>query len=78
MGKGIDMARADAPEHAAVMDDFKDQLLIVLIKRLADKDGKLVIPVAETDDTGGDLLAFNVEGLGTPTPAFHFYLEKKQ
>ena len=51
MGKGIDLARAAAPEHAAMLDDFKDQLLIVLVKRLA-KDGVLEVPVAEVDDTG--------------------------
>jgi hypothetical protein len=56
MGKGIDAARPHAPLHAAVLDDFKDQLLIVLIKRLA-KDGALDIPCAEIDDTGRDLLA---------------------
>lgn len=58
MGKGIDAARADAPEHAKMLDDFKDQLLIVCMKRLADKDGKVIIPVEEADDTGQDLLAF--------------------
>lgn len=79
MGKGIDAARAaGADVHADVMEDFRDQLLIVLIKRLADKDGNLVIPVAETDDTGGDLLAFSVQGVGGPKPAFHFQLQKKQ
>jgi hypothetical protein len=78
MGSGIDMARANAPEHAALMENFRDQLLIVLIKRLADKDGKLVIPVAETDDTGGDLLAMSVQGIDTAAPEFHFTLEKKQ
>lgn len=26
MGTGIDAARADAPEHAAIMDNFKDHL----------------------------------------------------
>ena len=36
MGKGIDMARADAPEHAQVMDDFKDQLLVCLLRRIAE------------------------------------------
>lgn len=69
MGKGIDAARADAPLHAAVLDDFKDQLLIVLIKRLG---GKVTLPVAEVDDTGGNLLAFSVvDG------AFHFEVRKK-
>lgn len=70
MGKGIDLARPDAPLHAAVMDDFKDQLLIVLLKRL----GKCVsIPVQEMDDTGTDLLAFSVND-----GVFNFELRKKQ
>lgn len=62
MGKGIDGARADSPLHAAVLDDFKDQLLIVFLKRLLKGSGKtqLRIPVAETDDTAGDLLALAV------------------
>lgn len=70
MGTGIDAARADAPLHAAVLDDFKDQLLIVLIRRLG---RSISIPVAEIDDTGGELLAFNVvDGV------FNFQLRKKQ
>lgn len=72
MGKGIDLAREHAPEHAAVLDDFKDQLIIVLVKRLA-KGGKLDIPVAEMDDTGSDLLAFAVRD-----GVFHFELQRKQ
>ena len=71
MGKGIDAARSDAPLHAAVLDDFKDQLLIVFLKRLG---GKIDIPVAETDETGNDLLAISV----TPDRVFHFELRKKQ
>ena len=71
MGKGIDLARQDAPLHAAVLDDFKDQLIIVLMKRLA-VNGQVVIPIAETDDTSGDMLAFCVEN-----GAFHFTLSKK-
>lgn len=69
MGKGIDAARHDAPEHAAVLDDFKDQLLIVFLKRLG---GKVTIPVAEVDDTGGDLLSFAVRDRN-----FVFELRKK-
>lgn len=60
MGKGIDLARVDAPEHAAVLEDFRDQLLIVLLKRLADPLGHVTIPVAEVDDTAHDLVAFHV------------------
>jgi hypothetical protein len=58
MGKGIDLAREDAPLHAAVLDDFKDQLLIVFLKRLG---GKVSIPVLEVDSTAGDMLAFSVK-----------------
>jgi hypothetical protein len=79
MGQGIDMAHAAGAEaHADVMEDFRDQLLIVLIKRLADDKGQLVIPVAETDDTGRDVLAFSIQGVGGPAPAFHFEVQKKQ
>ena len=74
MGKGIDLARAAAPEHAAMLDDFKDQLLIVLVKRLA-RDGVLEVPVAEVDDTGQDLLAFALRERNT---VFRFELRKKQ
>lgn len=69
MGKGIEAARLDAPEHAAVMDDFKDQLLIVFLKRLG---GKVSIPVAEIDDTGGDMLSFQIIDR-----TFHFTASKK-
>ena len=69
MGQGIDLARDDSPIHAAVLDDFKDQLLIVFLKRLG---GTLDIPVAEVDDTGSDMLAFSVaDGV------FHFETRKK-
>jgi hypothetical protein len=74
MGAGIDAAREFAPEHAAVLDNFKDQLLIVLIKRLADKNGRLDLPCAEIDDTARDLLAFSVDH---DARIFHFELRKK-
>lgn len=72
MGMGINLARPDAPLHAQVIDDFKDQLLIVLIKRLADEKGALSIPVEEIDDTGRDLLSFSVVNR-----VFNFVLSKK-
>lgn len=70
MGKGIDAARAIAPLHAAVLDDFKDQLLIVLIKRLG---GRVDIPVAEVGATGSHILSFSVEDR-----IFKFVLGSKQ
>jgi len=73
MGKGIDLARGDAPIHAEVLDDFKDQLLIAFLRRLVGKDGTFDIAVAEVDETGRYLLAFSVNNM-----AFHFVLEKKQ
>jgi hypothetical protein len=69
MGKGIDAARALGPEHAALLDDLKDQLLIVFLKRLG---GKVSIPVAEVDDTGMDLLSFRVSH-----GVFHFTHTRK-
>lgn len=58
MGQGVNLARAEAPLHAAVLDDLKDQLLIVFLKRLG---GKVSMPVAEIDNTGGNMLAFSVK-----------------
>lgn len=57
--------------HAALLDDLKDQLLIVFLKRLG---GQAAIPVAELDDTGLDLFSFWVEG---STKMFHFSLSRK-
>lgn len=70
MGTGTDAARAaGAGLHADVIDNFKDQLLIVLLKRLG---GKVSIPVAEVDDTGMDIVSMSVENR-----TFHFEVGKK-
>ncbi len=71
MGQGIEMARALAPEHAAAIDNMKDQLLIALIKRLG---GTVEMPVSEVDDTGQDLLSFS---LNPTTRKFTFVVSKK-
>ena len=71
MGKGIDLAAIDAPEHAAVMDDLKDQLLIVFIKRLG---GKAKVPVREIDDTGGWVMSLCLD---EAMDAFIFETSKK-
>ena len=71
MGKGIDLARdMGAGLHADVLDNFKDQLLIVFLKRLG---GKASIPVAEVDDTAQDNLAFRID----EKKVFHFEIRKK-
>jgi hypothetical protein len=70
LGKGIDLARPHAPEHAQVLDDFKDQLLIALVRRLG---GVVDMPVAEVDDTGSVTLALSVNDR-----TFHFEVRKKQ
>jgi hypothetical protein len=70
MGRGTDMAREQAPEHAALIDNLKEQLLIVFLKRLG---GKASIPVAEVDDTAQDMFAFNVRD-----GVFNFEIRKKQ
>ncbi len=71
MGKGIDAVRDINPEHAAMIDDLKDQLLIVFLKRMG---GKVSIPVAEIDDTSQNLFSFRVD----KDKIFHFKLSKKQ
>lgn len=72
MGTGIDAAKSVAPEHAAMIDNMKDQLLIVLFKRLG---GEVEIPVAEIDDTGMDTLSFSVD---FDKRVFRFVVGKKQ
>lgn len=65
MGKGRDVARdldlqtGGTGLHAQVLDDFKDQLMIVLLNRCA-RNGKVRIPVAEVDATGSFMVSFNV------------------
>ena len=70
MGKGIDAARAHSPEHAAVLDDFKDQLLLVLLQRLG---GKVSIPVSEVNGTGQLICSMAVVDR-----TFRFEVRKKQ
>lgn len=73
MGKGIDMARElGAGVHADVLENFKEQLLVVFLKRLKAKGDSLIFSVAEVDNTGSDMLAFRIEN-----GAFHFELSKK-
>lgn len=47
-----------APEHAAVIELFKGQLLIALVRRLG---SDVSIPVAEVDATGNVNLSLAVE-----------------
>ena len=71
MGIGIDLAGKHAPEHAAALDNMKDQLLIVLIKRLG---GDVTIPIEEIDGTGGALLSLSLD---PDTRTFRFVASKK-
>jgi hypothetical protein len=72
MGTGTDAARAaGAGIHADVIDNMKDQLLLVLIERLG---GDVTIPVAEIDGTGGKTLAMSLD---TKSREFNFKLGHK-
>lgn len=71
MARGIDLAREFAPEHAALVEAMKEQLLIVFLKRLG---GKIDIPAAEIDATGQDLFCLSVD---PQTRVFHFEVRKK-
>lgn len=75
MGKGIDLARAaGAGIHADVLDDLKDQLIVVFLKRLKKYGHTLDFPVTDIDDTGKDLVSFSVDPV---TRNFHFELGRK-
>lgn len=50
---------AASPEAAAGLRRMQEQLLIVFVKRLG---GSVTVPVAEVDDTGGDVLMMEVIG----------------
>lgn len=71
MGSGIDAARAEAPEHAKVMDNFKDQLLVALLKRLGPR---VTIPISEVDATGDSVVSM---AINQETRAFEFVVGRK-
>lgn len=70
MAQGIDLAKKmGGGAHAELMENLKEQLLIVFLKRLG---GKASIPVAEVDDTSQDSLMFNIRD-----GVFNFEIVKK-
>jgi len=69
---GIQAAAVHAPEHAKLLNRFKEELLIVFLKRLKAEGCSLVFDVAEVDDTAQDIVAFSIRD-----GAFHFELRKK-
>ncbi len=72
MGQGIDLARAGAPIHAAVLDELKEQLLVAMVK----KYGPVVkLTVEEVDATGDSVLLMSVNPV---TKEFTFEARKKQ
>ncbi len=74
MGKGTDLAGEQAPEHAQLIDDFKDQLLLCLVNRLAKltEDGVVKVPLSEVDNTGGLVMSMSVHD-----KAFNFKVSGK-
>lgn len=72
MGKGIDLAAIDSPEHAQAIDDMKDQLLIALVRRL---NFKVELPVAEIDDTEQFVMMMHLDVVKR---SFTFEVRKKQ
>lgn len=77
MGKGIDLARAESPIHAQILDDFKDQLLIVLLDRLKDDVGQVRIQVSDVDATGDKVVEFALDMQSDDDHAFVFRVIKK-
>jgi len=70
MGEGTDAARSISPIHAAVMDNLKDQLLLVFLRRLG---GKISIPLEEIDNTDSLIMTLRVD----KDSVFHFELKQK-
>lgn len=79
MGKGIEIARPGAPEHAAMMDDFKDQLLIALVRKIAaqsgDETSEVAVRVEQVDRTGEVILMMRVDQV---EKVFYFQVARKQ
>lgn len=72
MGEGIDLAALDNPEAARLIDNMKDQLIIVLMNRLG---GQITIPVDEIDSTRGYLMMMHAD---IENRHFHFEIKEKQ
>lgn len=70
MGKGTDMARLENPDHAQLMDNFKEQLLLAMIIKAG---GRYSIPVSAVDATGGWVLEVCVD----EHQVFHFEAKRK-
>lgn len=73
MSARIDLVQAQhaSPAHYAAIEAMKDQLIIVLLKRLG---GTQDIGTAEIDDTGQDLLMMSLD---PDTRVYHFEVAKK-
>ena len=65
---------AQQAELARRIAQLKEQMLIVLLKRLADENGEFEIPISEVDDTHQDLLEFQAH---PERQVFVFKLSKK-
>lgn len=78
---GVELARqAGATSHADLIDQLKEQLLIVFLKELKARGHNLVFPLSQVDDTGNDLLSFAVvQNVARPQDQseFHFHITRK-
>jgi len=62
MVSGIELAKEHGDKETAVaIDAMKDQLIIALMKRLVNSENKLIIPIAEVDDTGCEMLSMELD-----------------
>lgn len=75
MGSGIDLGNPSLNrEQRKILEDLRDQLLIVFLNRLKDKDGKVRIPVKEIDGTGAYMVDMQLAG---DRQSFEFFVSKK-
>lgn len=78
MGKGARMGvetGLTTPTGAVLLDDFKDQFIITLVRRLAGFNKELRISAREVDDNAGVMLTMETR---PETGEFVFIVTRKQ
>lgn len=71
MGVTIDLAKQQNQELGVLLENMRDELLLVFVQRLG---GKVVIPVSEVDKTKGVVMMMEVN---TDERSFTFEIVRK-
>jgi hypothetical protein len=80
--KGLDMKNKVFNSHPGLasnpnggFDEFRQQLLLAMARRLAGKDGRFGIPASEIDDNGQYTMVVDINPVSR---VFEFRVSKKQ